>query len=749
MTHHQVATNSLQNIDSFSLNGLLETMQHRTYLHQGYDYNGNRVTEGRVTDYPIAAMSNQNHSFQSETDSLSTMSESSFTSDSSFAYDANRKPKKKILKKSSNGPRIKHKRRVRWNFDNIESFSDIDSVSLDSSSSLSSNGRSYQRAQDMALHYVSNGHDPPRGVTKTTSDYPYRQQSNGKVFSPPSSSLPPHYSNGVNGTSQHQRGIYRTFSGSIYHQKATNRSPHHHPVHYSTSLDNQEHRNRSMSESYQDIPRGHMLHSSPLPNQIRSSSSSLNRSMDRIINIPVLQLEDVPELNDSIPEGRNSRNLFVFPRAAASSHSRTTNKPDTDQTVPISIMQRSRSNSDISNPQSLTSNSSSSISSQSTSSFTPVSTFLPIALRSSSPADSPPISSNQYSRNFPLKRVPEHDDEPDYDHLDNEESPPVVCSGPTVKELLNPLETDNQWYSSDDIDEALEIIEGSEHEIEEKSSPPPLPPKQRHLNNHTRPPVPPKKHVLNSILAQEVSLDDTCSSHNDTINRLIISPPQGFRGSNIEHSRQDPLHSPSSETLMPANDTSQSDTNLTPMESEIHPEARLQLSPIKHSWSKTMEERVIEGAEDPHQNRQSPTTTCIPVDPSTGFVPTTNKVFTDTNRSHKLDRVTNGIEDMNMADNPLLQRHNSFSPKRSRDDQPMATGLHRSKTLPRNLTLTKEDQAVLKWYRERPQMKPVIVDTDREIDDMMAEMERDKDAVKRRSPRQSLDHTQRKKSLGN
>ena len=718
-------------------------MQNRTYLYQGYEYNG------RVTDYP-SVMSNHNHSFQSETDSLSTVSESSFTSDSSFAYDANRKPKKKILKKSNGPTRAKHKRRVRWNFDNLESFSDIDSASLDSSSSLSSCGRSYYRSQELAFQYASNGHDPPRPTTKTTSDYPYHQNA-VKLFSPPSSSSISH-SNGVNTTShQHHPSIYRTHSGTIYRPKAAGQSSHH-PAHHSGSPNGHSYRNRSASDSHQDVQQTQVHHSSPLANQIKGSSSSLNRSMDRIINVPVLQLEDVPELNDSNLEERCSRNLFEFPKVSSQNqNTNTLNSSDSDLhlSVPHLLMQRSRSSSDVSNPQSLTSNSSSSMSSQSTSSFTPISTFLPLTLRGSSPADSPPI---QNSRSFPLKRVPENDDEHDYDHLGEEDSPPVP-SGPTAEECLKPLKSNNQWYSSDDIDEALQIIEGSEQENEceeDKPSPPPLPPKQRNLKTRQRPPVPSKKHVLDSIMAQEVTHDD--SSHNETIDGLIISlPPQCFRGSNTEYSRQDPLHSPSSETLMP-NDTSQSDSNLTPLEPEIHPEAKLNTMVLKQSWSETMDDRIIEGAEDPHRKRQSPTT--IPIDPSTGFVPTVNTVFTDhntTTHSHNgIDKLSDNIK---MAESfAPLQRQNSFSPKLSREDQSEHAKLHRSKTLPKNIALTKEDKAILKWYRERPQMKPVIVDTDREIDDMMAEMEKgkdkDKNGINRRSPRQSLD-SQDKQLLGN
>ena len=37
--------------------------------------------------------------------------------------------------------------------------------------------------------------------------------------------------------------------------------------------------------------------------------------------------------------------------------------------------------------------------------------------------------------------------------------------------------------------------------------------------------------------------------------------------------------------------------------------------------------------------------------------------------------------------------------------------------------LSKEDQAVVEWYKKPSVMKPIVVDTDREIENLLAELE--------------------------
>ena len=705
-------TNGFHNIPNFSLNGLLDKMHNHTYLYhnQGIDHTHNQIGEGRVTDYPIAYIGNHgNQSFQSETDSLSTYSESSFTSDSSFAYDANRKPKKKILKKSNGASRSKHKRRVTWNLDHLESFSDVDSISIDSSSSISSCGPSYR----LPGHPRRNGggQEPGRNVTMVT-EYPHYQHQGHRLFSPPPTSAATPFSNnaGFSGKNSHP-GIYRTYSGSIYQPKSSGGHRH---AHQTNSLDSNYSRGRSLSLSYQDLQHPPVQHSSP------GSHTEGGGREKRVINVPILQLEDVPELNESNPEEREKRRLFEFPPQP--NHKYPPTHCPVDLTgVPNGTGQRSRSSSYDSNPQSLTSNSSSSMSSQSNSSF---SAFLPASFRNLPPAAGSPsmATTNRFQGNFPLKCVPE--DEPDYDHL--EDNSPKISGKKTAKYHLEPCIPNNQWYSNDDIEEALQILEESEQESGDErgpppsssSTPPPVPPKQRRIVRNPPPVLVKKPHLKN--LPKPISL--STKKRDDTKTGVLsLSPaPQRPRGSNVDHLvKPDPLHSPSSETLMPV-DASQSDSNLTPLEAEVHPKVNGNCSP-KLSWSNPMDDRIIEGAED---LRQSPTH--IPVNPSTGFITKSNTIHVDS--VGKLAKNMEGLKTADQSSSPL-QRHNSFSPTRQQkesSESPRHHQLQRSRTLPRNLGLSKEDEAVLQWYRRRPQMKPLIVDTDKEIDEMMEEMEREK-----------------------
>ena len=738
-----------------------------------FPYSHPSTNTGRVTDYPVGVhtgMSNHNHSFQSETDSLSTVSESSFTSDSSYAYDANRKPKKKILKKS-NAPRKNHRHRVRWNLDNLESFSDTDNTSIDSSSSMSSSGRSY-------MYYHHNHERPLRVmensyVQETTHDYRvhgHMQNHNSGLTSPTSNRKPRRNSTDPTDSSLHVPqgpGIYRTYSGSIYKPKS-GQNPSHLPR-QTGSLDN-HYKPQSrptlsgaypFSQKYGDLhqspPRKSFQQSTPTCSpRLIASNGQLNGSMDRVINVPVLHLDEgsVKQLNNSTLEERERRHLFEFPPSSSSFQQRSSPHGQSPQKKAFStsdlthpnMFQRSRSSSDVSNPQSLNSNSSSSMSSASTTSVPPVSSsFLPTSLRSPSPADSPQGKMNHYHPNGPLKRVVEDDDELDYDHLSDKESSSSPPIAQTAEQRLKAIQPSNQWYSDDDIEEALQKLEESEHDSEEDTErsntpsflPPPIPPKQRKQQaskvppKTPPPPVPPKKQVLASVLAQEVAIND--SSLSETVDGLILSPPQEFKGSSTpqNYHKQDPLHSPSCETLMP-NDTSQSDVNLTPP--EVHPENRASLN-LKYSWmeqsAKLTEDRIVEGAEDP-QRQQSPTS-ALPKELSSGFIPHISKVNTSDTGSNQpsVEELSNGIGGLSLSDDVghYLHRHNSFSPRMGKQPpQSQQYQFKRSRTLPKDLTstLTKEEEAVLQWRNKRPQMKPMIVDTEKEIEELMAGMDNDR-----------------------
>ena len=105
---------------------LLEVLERTTDSSQ-------QLAMERMTDYPLRRMTGSPRVHpptptHSETDSTSsTYSEGSIHSDGSlYIHDANRKPKKKILKDSDASHGRKHKHRVRWNLDKS------DAVSVDS-----------------------------------------------------------------------------------------------------------------------------------------------------------------------------------------------------------------------------------------------------------------------------------------------------------------------------------------------------------------------------------------------------------------------------------------------------------------------------------------------------------------------------------------------------------------------------------------------------------------------------------------
>ena len=594
----------------------------------------------RLTDYPRSSPSSSlNQSFQSETDSLSTVSESSFTSDSSYTYDANRKPKKKILK-NSNAPR-KHKRHVRWNLENLENVSDTDSVSVDSSSSLSSNSKSYQRARETANRTVHNWQEFER---------PLPAGSTG---------LTPPYKLPQNGT----KTVYRTYSGDVYiPRQLTQDNQQHRSLRHIVSADPNHFRQQPQPmlndprlfdvQFQQHSP--FQQHSTPV-----TSPETLNRSMDRVINVPVLHLDEsqVPQLEISNLKERRQRHLFQFP---------------TQTPVPYDNKLRMR------------------------------------------------------------MQTLNEEDKNDYDHLDNDE----------IK--------DDQSYSDEDLDEALSIIEQSEHESDDSPDlhealvptnspmPPPIPLKQRKqrlkdppkdsvdINTEPKlktppPPVPPKKFsklskippvslisVIPSPQMPDTPQQDGLGEENITnTESVILPPPPEFAGTpKTKSPSENSLHSPSCETLI-GNESPPTNGTHTLLEPEIYPENMLN---PEMSWmtptNLKLNDRIVEGAEDPI--KRSPTHS-------------ESKNF----KTGSYTQLSNGIGHLSLSSDPVLQRHNSFSPRILRQNDSNHYKLQRSATLPHKSSqnFTKEEQAVVQWYKNRSTMKPVIVDTDREIDQMLTELE--------------------------
>lgn len=160
-----------------------------------------RVTDypvGRTASYPRAHPPTPTHS---ETDSNSTYSEGSFNSDGSlYIHDANRKPKKKILKDSDTARRRKHKHRVRWNLENA------DTISVDSfHSMIVGEGKNHKLG-----HKTAGERQSPLGGSMNSIP---RMRSP----SPPTYNQPPSWSSHhspIRNTASFQRGIFRTNSES-------------------------------------------------------------------------------------------------------------------------------------------------------------------------------------------------------------------------------------------------------------------------------------------------------------------------------------------------------------------------------------------------------------------------------------------------------------------------------------------------------------------------------------------------------
>jgi hypothetical protein len=263
------------------------------------------------------------------------------------------------------------------------------------------------------------------------------------------------------------------------------------------------------------------------------------------------------------------------------------------------------------------------------------------------------------------------DDQNDYDHLQPTHSTPTQ----TAKDKLTPPQPDFDWYSSEDIDEALKLIndDGNISSNEEEDPPPP--------------PIPPKRisslKQCNSTQPNAIGLESTDSK----------TPQQGV-GSK--------LHSPSMETLQNYEATPPVDDGLTP--EIVHPENTFNGQP-QPSWggpSLKIKDRIVEGAEDP-QRDPSPTHKPHPK-PINGLI-----------QNHTQLKAMPP-----MVPSPLT-RHDSLSPKK-RHTSLADKKLHSSTIDLTSDQFTEEEKAVIQWYRNPNKMKPIVVDTDKEIEQMLADL---------------------------
>ena len=161
----------------------------------------------RVTDYPVGRIASYPRAHpptptrSESTDSNSTYSEGSFNSDGSlYIHDANRKPKKKILKDSDTARRRKHKHRVRWNLENA------DTISVDSfHSMIVGEGKNHK------LGHITTG-ERQSFLGGSMNGLPRMRSP-----SPPTYNRPPSWSSRhspLRNTASFQRGIFRTSSES-------------------------------------------------------------------------------------------------------------------------------------------------------------------------------------------------------------------------------------------------------------------------------------------------------------------------------------------------------------------------------------------------------------------------------------------------------------------------------------------------------------------------------------------------------
>ena len=653
----------------------------------------------RLTDYPVGSSSASSctTSFRSETDSLSTVSESSFTSDSSFAYDASRKPKKKILK-NSNAPRRPHKHRVRWNFENLESVSDADTVSLDSTSSVGSYtvNKVYNQSRTNMPRTLQNWHEferpLPQGSTGLTPNHirglSQSHQALYSTTSPDSSASQtpsPRYPNGFHG-----RQIYRTYSDDIRSPSQGMTANQRQNLRHVVSVDPNHFR--------QHHPQP--MSSTPLPSQQGPHTQVYPAQYNTQVRVPIFYLDEqsIPELERSTLEERVQRHLYKFPQ-------------------------------------------------------------------------------NQTHNLRALDTVLE-DDQCDYDHL----SPEATEKQPlTALDRLAPSKPDDRWYSNEDIEEALKQLElegedvdgESSSDMEEKSKttvtpPPPIPPKQR---KKLSPPTPPKRvSSLTNVRSAtplpsplltttyQDPLEDDVRAHSESI---ILPPPPEFADdtpsqnsqefpSNSNPISENIFHSPSCETLKSYDVPSSPEGGLTPMESEIYPETKPEVDPGL-SWG-PLNDRIVEGAEDPHR-RPSPPHVRPMV--SQGFqVPKSSSTLSNglghliSNTEWNLKQKMASIGDIPRSSSlsspshtSNMTRHNSLSPKNSREnlDQNHVRG---TTALPHNTNvgLTREEQAVMQRYKQPQTMKPIIVDTDKEIEQMILELEIENQPKQQKDTSQ-LNHT--------
>ena len=270
----------------------------------------------RITDYPRRPSPSVSLlSLSSRRSSLSAMSQSSLTSDSSF--DASRKPGKKILK-NPHRPARSSKNRVTWKLPNTGDGTGIDSDTMSIDSLESSSSSIYNRARSGVWATRQTWRDfensPPRGSTgitpiKPIQRLPLTRSSSATdtlhMYSPPGNlaTIP--------------QGTVISDLESKSSENLMRPRPTPSPLTYNTSSNN-------------SLSPGSVLHSTPIrqtpirhtqsasnlefQTKIQQFGSSPDRAAD--VDIPILRLDNsnLTDLEESTLEDRKRMHIFQFPQ---------------------------------------------------------------------------------------------------------------------------------------------------------------------------------------------------------------------------------------------------------------------------------------------------------------------------------------------------------------------------------------------------------------------------------------------------
>lgn len=292
----------------------------------------------RITDYPRGTSPNTSMlSLSSRRSSLSTMSQSSLTSDSSF--DASRKPTKKILK-NPHHPNRRSKHRVRWKLPNSDASGiDSDTMSVDSFESSSS---IYNRARSGLLEVRQNWkdfeHSPPRGSTGITPIKPHKNNllhpmrsssSTGALrmhhYYPPSqlSTIPQGAIVGGPETKS-DHALTKLMSPLTYKMSAPNHSTSSSSVLHSTPIKHTRSASAIEVRSQMQLHGGNPKYSSDdvdVPSILRLESSNLS------------------DLEESTLEDRKRMHIFQFPHQTQHTFFQSPNNSRPNQSIPIALLE--------------------------------------------------------------------------------------------------------------------------------------------------------------------------------------------------------------------------------------------------------------------------------------------------------------------------------------------------------------------------------------------------------------------------